>query len=80
MNIEDIDYFREKKLAQPSVFALAQKVYDACKKDSKNSTEMQRRLTELSRSRDEEHSRQCSNFMAELVAFDELLDQGLSPN
>jgi hypothetical protein len=79
MKLEDVAYFAAKKQSQPSVFQLAQKVYDACKADAANDTEIQRRLSLLSRSTGAEHLRQCGNFMAELVAFDDLLSEGLSP-
>ncbi len=79
MQLEDIHYFSVKKIQQPSVFALAKKVYEACENNTDNNAEMQRRLYLLSRSSDGEHARKSGDFMAELAAFNELLDQGLSP-
>lgn len=79
MKPEDVEYFAQKQQSQPAVFDLAQRVYGACSTDPANKVEIQRRFSELSRSKNDEHLRQSANLVAELIVFSDLLDRGLVP-
>lgn len=80
MMLDDIEYFRVKRSEQLPIINLAQKVLDDSMKDPNNATEIQRRLSLLTKSNDAEHIRQCCDFLAEAVAFNELTERGLSPH
>ncbi|HVX01059.1 MAG TPA: hypothetical protein VHA52_11580 [Candidatus Babeliaceae bacterium] len=80
MKLEDIDYFLLKKNQQPAVYELAQRTVDESRKDSADTVEIERRLQLLTRSSGTEHIRQCSNFLAEAMAFNALLDASHVPH
>ncbi len=80
MKLKDVYYFSIKKHKHPPVFNLAQKVVAASETNQQDSEEIQRRLSLLTTSTGNEHLRQCANFIAEAVAFNELLEQGKDPH
>lgn len=80
MKLEDIFYFSVKKQQHIPVFELANKVVEDSQTDTTDSAEIQRRLTSLSKTENSEHIRQCTNFLAETIAFTNLVDKGLSPH
>jgi hypothetical protein len=80
MKLEDVYYFSFKKTQQPEVYNLVQRTVDASSKDSQNAAELDRRLQLLTRTSGNEHIRQCSNFLAETVAFNSIMDAGHTPH
>lgn len=80
MKLEDIYYFSIKKLQHPQLFDFAQHIVEISESNSQDEAEIQRRIMLLSRAKDAEHVRQCSNFLAEVGAFDDLLAKGKEPH
>lgn len=80
MKLEDIYYFSIKKQQHAQLFDFAQKIVEISERHPQDKAEIQRRMTLLTRSKDAEHVRQCSNFLAELGAFDHLMTQSIEPH
>jgi hypothetical protein len=80
MKLEDIYYFSIKKQQHPQLFEFAQKIVDISESNPQDKIEIQRRMSLLTRSKDAEHVRQCSNFLAEVGAFSDLADQDIEPH
>ena len=79
MKLEDIYYFSVKKQQHRPLFDIVKKVITASAADPLNAAEIQRRLELLTKSKGNEHIRQCANFVAEAIAFNELIEQGEIP-
>lgn len=80
MNLNDIHYFSIKKIQHPPVFDLANKVVEISTLNTADNTEIHRRIALLSRAKDAEHIRQCTNFLAEIAAFYDLSEKGVEPH
>ena len=80
MKLEDVHYFSVKKQQHPPVFELAQRTVDESKKHTGDTAEIDRRIEVLTHSKDAEHIRQCSNFLAEASTYNDLLDKGEGPH
>ncbi|MEI6228977.1 MAG: hypothetical protein WCP11_03070 [Candidatus Saccharibacteria bacterium] len=80
MELKDIDYFSKIEQHNPAVFNLATKSLLISNKNEQDSIEIQRRLLLLSKSTGNEHLRQCSNFLAEVISYCELFSQGKDPH
>jgi len=76
--LTDIDYFRQKQSTQPGVYDLVKRTLD--ESDENDSAELQRRLLTLQRIKGTEHLRQCGNFVAEVLAYDALKQDGKNPH
>lgn len=80
MKLEDVHYFSVKKQLHPPVFDLAKRTVDESKRYANDGTEIDRRMELLTRSKDAEHIRQCSNFLAEASTYNDLIDKGEQPH
>lgn len=80
MKLKDIDYFSKLEHQSPELFELAQKVVNVSETNIQDKIEIQRRMKLLTRTNGVEHIRQCSNFVAEIGTFNDLIDQGTKPH
>lgn len=80
MELDEIEYFSTMKALGRPAYKLAQRVVTASMMNERDAAEIQDRLKLLPRYKDDEHYRQCGNFMAELAAFDSLTAKGLNPH
>lgn len=79
MKLEDIKYFLVKKTQHPELFKLVQNVVNVSSKNNPERLELERRMSLLNSCTDAEHLRQCSSFVAEMLAYDELRKKRLKP-
>jgi len=80
MNLEDIYYFKSKKSYSPNIFDLVKKTIEFTEHNIGDKQEINSRLKLLSTLNGPEQVRQCSNFLAEVLAFNHLISQGFAPH
>lgn len=81
MKLTDVDYFKQKRCTQPSVYLLAHKVYTKSQGDDSDRLELDKKLQALANATESsEHLRQASNVVAEMVTYANLMDQKLEPH
>ncbi len=80
IELDNVYYFSVKKRQHPEVFNLVQNVIEDSNQHSGDKLEIQRRLRLLTTSEGNEHLRQCSNFLAEALAFAEIHNKGQTPH
>jgi hypothetical protein len=80
MKLEEIYYFSVKKHRHPALYDLAQKIVKISEQNPHDKEEINRRMSLLTKSSGAEHVRQCSNFLAEIGAFNHLFTQDIAPH